>query len=97
MAQGYQCVIHLTFGSNSVTLRSIYYLLDWRIRNKKRRKRILVNSNIESILDSDETICATKTCGMNRYTLRNGDKAVTYGRLLGQYNARVNRGENRVS
>ena len=34
-------------------------------------------------LESGEIICATSTCVIDRFTLRNGDKVVGYDKTLG--------------
>lgn len=34
-------------------------------------------------LELGEIICATSTCVIDRFTLRNGDKVVGYGKALG--------------
>ena len=94
MTQRYQCIIHLAIGNKGATLID---RID-RSTGMKNKKKFLLISNITGlILDADEITCATKPFEMNRITLTNKDKAVAYGKTIGDYNSRINRGSNSMS
>ena len=57
----------------------------------EKKNKFFAKSNIASrILESDEIICATKACGIDRFTLSNWEKAITYGKILGDSNTTIN-------